>query len=396
MPHCKSPYDAREDSTLLKKHVRALAYGSVLDMGTGSGIQAITAALQERVTSVIALDIQKEVIAYCKKNISNRKIQFLVSDLFSTLEKNKVFKNVQFDTIIFNPPYLPQELKVRDVELEGGKEGYETLERFLSKISQFLKKEGICLILFSSLTKKKNVDDIIKRYLLEFELLESQRYFFEELFVYKVTKSPLLKTMEEKDIKNARYFNRGKRGFIFTGLLGKKKIAMKVWNKDSRSLAKTEHEANILEKINKQSIGPKLILGEKDFFAYEFVDGIEFLDFIEKNNNKKTIKSVIEKIFEQLYVLDSMNLNKEEMSHPHKHILITKKNEPVLIDFERARYAMKPGNVTQFCDFLSSKEVNLYLGSKNILVLPSIIEKAKEYKREMTTSKVKNIIDSIQ
>ena len=50
-----------------KKHVRLLAKGKVLDVGTGSGIQAIAAAQSSRVDSVAAVDVQKGVINYCKK-----------------------------------------------------------------------------------------------------------------------------------------------------------------------------------------------------------------------------------------------------------------------------------------------------------------------------------------
>ena len=94
-------YEPREDSELLAKYVKKFAFGNVLDMGTGSGIQAITAAKKKSVKSVVAADIQEEVIENNKNNIKNKKIKFIVSDLFSNI------KNKKFDTIIFNPPYLP-------------------------------------------------------------------------------------------------------------------------------------------------------------------------------------------------------------------------------------------------------------------------------------------------
>ena len=77
MASCKSVYDPQEDSTMLEKHVRQYAKGKVLDIGTGSGIQAIAAAQNKNVTSVLATDVQKGVIEHCKKNIKNRKINFI-------------------------------------------------------------------------------------------------------------------------------------------------------------------------------------------------------------------------------------------------------------------------------------------------------------------------------
>src|SRR3989338_7078460 len=114
MPNC-SIYEPREDSALLEKYVRQHAKGLVLDMGTGSGIQAITASHNNKVKSVIALDVQEEVIEHCKKSIINKKIKFFVSDLFEIFEKNSRLKSKKFDTIILNHPYLPEDIKLKDL-----------------------------------------------------------------------------------------------------------------------------------------------------------------------------------------------------------------------------------------------------------------------------------------
>ena len=175
-------YKPREDSELLAKYVKKYAFGLVLDIGTGSGIQALTAAKNKNVKKVVAVDIQKEVIDYCKENIKNKKIVFKQSDLFSNI------KNIRFDTIIFNPPYLPEDIKLKDLTIDGGKKGYEVIERFLDDVNDYLKPNGIILIVFSSLTKPKIINKIIKRNKLGCKLLEKRRIFFEELLVYLVKK----------------------------------------------------------------------------------------------------------------------------------------------------------------------------------------------------------------
>ncbi len=406
MSNCDSVYEPREDSTLLEKHVRTIAFGDVLDMGTGSGIQAITAALNPKVKSVLALDVQKEVIDYCKKNIKNRKITFAISDLFSLFEKNKTnqnkkpqkksFPNKKFDTIIFNPPYLPQELTVRDIALEGGKKGYETLQEFLGQLGYHLKPSGIALILFSSLTKKEKVDQIIAQNFLDFELLESQHLFFEELYVYKLSKSEVILKLEAQGISDPVFFAKGKRGYIFTGSYQSKKIAIKMKNPDSQAVLSIQKEVSTLEKINKVGIGPKLLVENDHFLAYGFVDGIFFPEFIERKK-KSEIAKVIKDIFTQLFILDGMKLSKEEMSHPPKHILITKKNKPVLIDFERAHYTNKPANVTQFCDYISSEFISSILSKKKIAIKKNeLISAARDYKKTQTSENFKRIIGLIK
>ena len=58
-------YEPREDSFMLEKWVKMLSKGKVLDVGTGSGIQAIAAL--DKAESVIAIDIQEEVVENMKK-----------------------------------------------------------------------------------------------------------------------------------------------------------------------------------------------------------------------------------------------------------------------------------------------------------------------------------------
>jgi len=399
MPACKSPYEPREDSTLLEHYVRQHAKGHVLDMGTGSGIQAITAAHSSKVKSVLATDIQKGTIDYCKKNIKNKKIIFLVSDLFENV------KNKKFDVIVFNPPYLPQELKVKDLTLEGGKKGYEVIERFLNGVSNYLKPDGIILIVFSSLTKKEKIDEFIRNNLLEFELLEKQHYFFEDLYVYKIWKSSILKELEKSDIKSIKYFAKGKRGLVFTGVYKGKKVGVKINNPKSSAIMRVENEAKFLKLLNKNGIGPKLLLHGKGFLAYEFVEGHNIANFfnnLENNDknadkNKKVIIKIIDKIMKQLYQIDKLRINKQEMSHPQKHIIIDNKKNPVLIDFERVHYTVKPGNVTQFCDFLVSHNISNTLKNNAIIINKSkMINAAKIYKKQQNKRNFNNIINQIK
>ncbi|MFH1474164.1 MAG: HemK2/MTQ2 family protein methyltransferase [Candidatus Aenigmatarchaeota archaeon] len=167
-------YQPAEDSFLLEKYVKKLARGKVLDMGTGSGIQA-KAAL-ERTDSVTAVDINPEVIEHCK---SIKNVEFIQSDLFSSVTG-------KFDTIIFNAPYLPEE-GPKDPALDGGKKGHETIERFLSQVKEFLSKDGIILLVFSSFTNKEKVDHLIVENGFRFEELERIHFSFENIYCYKIT-----------------------------------------------------------------------------------------------------------------------------------------------------------------------------------------------------------------
>lgn len=165
-------YEPAEDSYLLAKHIKDHAKGRVLDVGTGSGIQALEAL--KYTSDVFAVDINKEAISFCKEKGINASL----SDLFSNVSE-------KFDLIIFNPPYLPldkrEPLDSRLVTT-GGKKGFEIIERFLKKVKEHLEKEGEILLVCSSLTG--DVESLFKYYNFNFKILERKKIFFEELFVY--------------------------------------------------------------------------------------------------------------------------------------------------------------------------------------------------------------------
>ncbi len=389
MVSCKSVYEPQEDSTMLERYVKQYSKGNVLDVGTGSGIQAIAAAQNKNVSSVLATDVQRGVIDYCKECIKNPKIKFLQSDLFNNIKKNE-----KFDTIIFNPPYLPRELKLKDLTIEGGKKGYEVIEKFLNQVNNFLSPNGSILMVFSSLTKKEKVEEFIKNNLLEFKELEKQHIFFEDIYAYLLKKSDLLEKLEINKITNIKYFTKGHRGLLFTGIYKNKRAAIKTKNPQSAAYGRIENETKWIKKLNRREIGPELLISGEEYFVYKFIDGDFIKDFIRKSI-KSHIKKTIKNIFAQLFILDTSKIDKEEMHHPLKHIIIAK-NKPYLIDFERCHYSQSPKNVTQFCQFLISGNLSSVLKSKKINIdTNNLIRLAKIYKNAQNRENFKNLTGAI-
>jgi len=383
----KDYYEPAEDSFLILEQVKKYVHGRVLDMGTGSGILAIEAAKHS--TSVLAADINPAAIKAARQNALLQKIKnisFKRSDLFSSVKGS-------FDVIIFNPPYLPQDKGLEDSAIYGGKHGYETIERFLNRVNNYLGEEGIILLLFSSLTQKSIVDQIIRNNLLESTLLSTQHIFFEDLYVYLIKKSEILKKLNKK-IKNLELLAKGKRGYVYTALLKNRKVAIKIRNPDSTAPARIKIETQFLRTLNKHKIGPRLIFWDDNYLIMEFIEGTPILKYLSSAPKKRIIK-IIREIFWELYTLDSLKLNKEEMHHPPKHIII-RNNKPVLIDFERARHSQKTHNVTQFCQYLTSPHVTELLAKKNLRFgKQKIMSLAREYSRDNSEGNLKKIINSI-
>jgi len=405
-------YEPMEDSFLLAKHVKKHSNGFVLDVGTGSGIQAIAAS--EKAKLIIGIDISRDAIKLAKENAFKQNVKnicFFESSLFDSFKKiqaKKQFKNnflknlnnkkihnflekkILFDLIIFNPPYLPQDKGIDDKSIYGGKKGHETLERFLSQTGYYLKENGKILIVFSSLTKKEKVDELLQNHCFKLKQVDEEKLFFETLFVYLIKKSSLLKTLEKNGLKNIKKFAIGHRGLLYKASLKKKIVVIKTKKPESEAKGRIANETKWIKILNKHKVGPKLLFSGNGYFAYEFVKGDFIIDFIKKNNKEDIIK-IIKNVFNQIYIMDKLKVDKEEMHRPLKHIIIDKK--PVLIDFERCKITKKPKNVTQFCQFLMSGSTELLLRQKRInLNKDKIINLAKTYKKEQTKENLNKIL----
>ena len=86
-----------------KDNINSKVYPKILDIGVGSGIIGITAALEIEGSYVLGVDISEKALETAQKNkeilkVSN--IKFLKSDLFENVE----FR--EFDMIVSNPPYI--------------------------------------------------------------------------------------------------------------------------------------------------------------------------------------------------------------------------------------------------------------------------------------------------
>ncbi len=170
-------YEPREDSELIKRHIKTHARGTVLDMGTGTGILAVEA--RKFTDKVYAVDIQDVALNHCKKHLNG--ITVIKSDLFKNIPK------IQFDLILFNAPYLPSDPNDPDPSLDGGKKGYELIIKFLKQAKPFLKKDGPILLLCSEFSQPKVIEKEIKKLKYAFSIIDKEGFDFESLYLYKIS-----------------------------------------------------------------------------------------------------------------------------------------------------------------------------------------------------------------
>jgi release factor glutamine methyltransferase len=133
--------------TFLAQYLAVKPGDYVLDMGTGSGIQAIVAS--DVASKVLAMDINPNAVKCARINTVLNEVQDKVevrqSDLFQNLKKDE-----KFDLIIFNLPFF--HINPRNIEEHayfGGKDGH-VMKSFFKEVSNYLKPKGRVQIIYSS------------------------------------------------------------------------------------------------------------------------------------------------------------------------------------------------------------------------------------------------------
>jgi release factor glutamine methyltransferase len=174
-------YGPDEDSYLLADNMKTPTGSRVLDVGTGTGILALTAA--KYASSVVGVDVNPKAVELAKENARAnglRNVIFLEGDLFSPVKKEK------FDVIVFNPPYLPvEEYDALGKAWSGGRGGMEVIKRFLAEAPAHLTEKGVIFLLLSSLNDFAEVKKLLGGHGMVPEIVAEKKFFFEGLVVVR-------------------------------------------------------------------------------------------------------------------------------------------------------------------------------------------------------------------
>ena len=167
----------------MARHIKVRSEDIVLDIGTGSGIQAITAG--RKASKVIAVDINPEAVRFAAKNVRNNGLESIVSvmegDLFSPIDRQ-----YKFDVILFTPPYMEGKPGT-DFEHALFDHDKQLAERFFRDAKEYLKPDGYIQMLYSSIARPQRVLEISRQLGWNHILTAKEKTFTEEFFIYKLT-----------------------------------------------------------------------------------------------------------------------------------------------------------------------------------------------------------------
>lgn len=139
----------------------------VLDMCTGSGAIAISLSKLIENASVSASDISDGALNIAKENVikNSVNIEFYKSDLF-----NDISKNVKFDIIVSNPPYIQTEVikglskEVQSepfIALDGGEDGLVFYREIIKNAKDYIVEDGY-LALEIGYDQKESVTNLLR------------------------------------------------------------------------------------------------------------------------------------------------------------------------------------------------------------------------------------------
>jgi len=177
-------YYPREDSLLIAKIIEKMNIKSkrCLDIGCGSGLLSIIMAKSG--ANVTCTDINPNAIKVTEKNVieNNVKVSAFISDLFENV-------NGEFDLIVFNPPYLPQEIgEIKEITYSGGETGIKTIKKFIENVEKYLEDGGGILLLISTLTGEKEILKIFEKNGFKSKILAREKVPWEELIIIGASK----------------------------------------------------------------------------------------------------------------------------------------------------------------------------------------------------------------
>ncbi len=179
-------YEPEEDSFLMAESV-AKKKGLICEIGCGTGICTIYNLLNNPHNKGICFDVNELAVDLTRRNARLNHVEQRCNVLHCSFEDPSPLLNQRFDTIFFNPPYLPDpdDQEPMAKALFGGPTGVEVAIKSLDFVVPRLKPDGEFLILLSTCGDVGKFEEAASS-LFEIKTVAQTAFFFEKLVVFSL------------------------------------------------------------------------------------------------------------------------------------------------------------------------------------------------------------------
>lgn len=168
-------YVPSDDTFLLADCVRQYSGRWALEIGVGSGV--LLNLLEKNFVNVAGSDIDLRALEHCRGRSGA---------MLACCDAASAFAG-KFDLIVSNPPYLPDDDKVRDLTVHGGPKGIETTIHFLHSALPLLARGGKILLVVSSLADSSALEQLVMEKKMRKKVVKEKRMFYETLSVVELS-----------------------------------------------------------------------------------------------------------------------------------------------------------------------------------------------------------------
>lgn len=176
-------YEPAEDTYLLLESVSRLPPGRLLEIGTGCGLVAIAAARSGH--RVVATDLNEQALHLARTNAQRNGVHL-------DLVRGNLLQGLRwrvFDTVAFNPPYLPTHPSDRvpgalNHAFDGGPTGRSVLESFLRQAQPA--SPPVLLVVASSLQGLDTIRARVRAHGWRMSTVAEQALVMERLYVLRL------------------------------------------------------------------------------------------------------------------------------------------------------------------------------------------------------------------
>jgi release factor glutamine methyltransferase len=167
-------YVPSDDTFLLADCIRQYSGRWALEIGVGSGV--LLNLLEKNFANVAGSDIDLRALQHCRGRSGA---------MLACCDAASAFAG-EFDLIVSNPPYLPDD-KVKDATVHGGPKGIEMTIHFLHSALPLLARGGKMLLVVSSLADSSALEQLVKEKKMHKRVVKEKKLFYETLSVVELS-----------------------------------------------------------------------------------------------------------------------------------------------------------------------------------------------------------------